>query len=153
MEARITTCSFQFVGFKHYGRFDEYDKLVARAFHDLKAKLEQICFGTDTTLALYEPQLGPEHVEGFFYVGIVCTDKPAELPDGAEYLRIDGRYAGARGQIKNMGAIYDDLVRWIQSNGQKQIWPSSLFIERYDFPIPETGLTLEEEVEVLLPIE
>lgn len=51
-----------------------------------------------------------------------------------------------------MGTIYDFVGSWIEQNGYKPIWPNTLFIERYQFPIPNE-LTLEEEVEVLLPIE
>ncbi|MFC5406448.1 GyrI-like domain-containing protein [Cohnella soli] len=152
MEGKITNLSFYAIGYKHSGRFDQYHVLVANAFQDLKTKMNQIPSRTDTTVALYEPQRGPEHVEGFFYVGVIVNEMPEDLPEGSELLSIEGRYASAFGQIKNMASIYDFLGSWIEENGHKQVWPDTLFVERYEFPIPEK-LTLEEEVEVLLPVE
>lgn len=151
MEGNVTHLRLHVIGYKHTGRFDQYHILVAKAFQDLKSKLSQIPSRTDTTVALYEPQRGSEHVEGFFYVGVIVSEKPEVTPVGSEYLLIDGLYASATGQIKNMGSIYDYVGSWIQQNGYKPIWPNTLFIERYKLPIPDE-LTLEEEVEVLLPI-
>lgn len=152
MEAKKTNCRFHVVGYKYTGRFDQYEKLVGQAFQELKSKLDKIPSRTDTTVALYEPKRGSEHIEGYFYVGVVVDEKPEKLPDGSEHIYVEGTYAGAIGQIKNMGKIYDFVGRWIRDNGYKQIWPDTLFVERYEFPIPRDQLTLEEKVEVLLPI-
>jgi len=152
MEGKIVQTSFHFIGYKHNGKFDQYETLVADAFKELATRLTDIPSRTDKTAALYEPQRGPEHTEGSFYVGVIVSEKPERVPAGSEYIHIDGRYASAKGQIKNMAAIYEYVGKWIEENEYKSIWPEAFFIERYDFPVPEDDLTLEEEVEVLLPI-
>ena len=153
MQGTKVQCQFHFVGYRFTGRFDHYDTLVAKALKEVRQKLHLVPSRTDTTVVLYEPQRGPEHTEGYFYVGVAVSEQPASLPDGSEYRFIEGMYGSARGRIKEMAAIYDFVGNWIRENGCTPIWLDTLFIERYEFPIPESDLTLEEEVEVLLPMQ
>lgn len=51
-----------------------------------------------------------------------------------------------------MEEIYLRINNWISENEYKPIWPDTLYIEIYDEPL-EPEITLEEEVQVYLPIE
>lgn len=144
-------CNFHVIAYKHSGRFDQYATLVESAFQELNRKRSQIPTCTDTTVAIYEPRRGPDHVEGFFYVGVIVEGKPMTLPEGSYYMHIEGTYSSAKGQIKDIGKIYESANQWIREHHYEPIWPDGLIVERYESPIPDV-LTFDEEVEVLLPI-
>jgi hypothetical protein len=155
MEGFTETIYHHVIGYRYTGRFDEYAKLVKQAFDELRGKLEDIPEKTGQTIAIYEPKKNEEHVEGFFYVGCIVEAEPSStvLQDGSEYLRLAGTYACANGTIGQMSTIYTFVEQWIKENGYRQLWPDTLFVERYEFPIPEGDITGEEPVMVMLPIE
>lgn len=155
MKGFTETITYHVIGYRHVGRFDEYATLVKRAFHDLRSRIGDIPGQTGRTVAMYEPIKGKEHVEGFFYVGCIVEAEPSSsaLPVGSEYVRLSGTYACAIGTIRQMSNIYAFVAKWIADNGYRQMWPDTLFVERYDFPIPEAEITGNEPVLVMLPIE
>lgn len=148
MEGIIKQVDLHVVGYKHSGRFEEYPVLVRQAFGELQQNMNLIPSRTGTTVALYEPMTG---VEGFFYVGFVVNDQPDSVPEGSEYIRVDGKYATAEGKIHQMGDIYDFVGNWIPENGHEQVYPDTLFVERYTFPISDQ-VSEDENVEVLLQV-
>jgi hypothetical protein len=106
MEAKLKVCEYHVIGYKYTGRFDSYHVLVGQAFQELQKRLGLIPSRTDTTVALYEPKRGDEHIVGSFYVGCVIREEPTDIPDGSEYIHIKGKYACGSGMIKQMGQIY-----------------------------------------------
>ncbi len=146
MSARTEYREFMVVGTKHTGMFTAYGTLVPEAAAKLHARAAEIPFRTQAEVALYQPKLRPDHVEGTFYTGYVVTAAPEVLPAGLEFLTVGGTYAVARGDERQMGEIYALLDRWIVEQGYVKESQNALYVEVYD----TSG---SHEVEVWLPLK
>lgn len=144
MEARAISRTFNVVGIRHQGSFSDYGSIVPAAAQQFLARAEQVTTGTGIEVSLYEPKRGADHREGFFYTGILVSAKPAELPDGMEYIELTSTYATVRGEEREMGDLYSFLERWIQEQGLVKDWPDALLVELFD----GTG-----QVEIYLPLK
>lgn len=139
---------FRIIGIKNKGSFMDFPRIVPEAALKFKARVNEIENSTDIEVTVYEPQKGPDHLEGTFWVGVLVEDEPAEVPEGMDYLYIEKIYAVNRGLGLDIGKLYVDLEQWIL--GQEFI-PETLdqyIIEMY-FPL-ENGT---EEFEIYIPIK
>ncbi|RED66135.1 GyrI-like domain-containing protein [Cohnella lupini] len=152
MNCKLSDLNFVFVGFKFTGLFSDYPKLIPQGLSEIKDKEQQIINRLDKTIILYEPCKGEDHKIGYFYLGWIMTKEQLTLPDEANLIRINGKYATSSGTIDQMEEIYSRINNWIREKEYKPIWPETLYIEIYETPLgPE--ITLREEVQVYLPIE
>lgn len=146
MEAKVVTRAFQVVGIKHTGKFAEYGSLVPQVAQQFLARVSEIPHHTEVEVTVYEQPRGSDHVEGYFYTGIVVTDEPASLPAGMEFFKVGSTYAVVRGDERQMGELYGFLVGWIAEQGLVTDRPDGLIIEVFD--APGTG-----EVEIYVPLK
>lgn len=146
MEANVLNRKFSFVGIKHTGKFADYGTIVPQAAQRFLARVSEIPHHTEVEVSVYEPARGGEHVEGFFYTGILVTAEGGQLPEGMEMVKLAGTYAVARGYEHQMGELYGFLDRWIQEQGHVKDWQDGLIVEVYDKP--GSG-----EVELYLPLK
>ncbi|MEH7385275.1 AraC family transcriptional regulator [Bacillus sp. JJ1521] len=137
---------FRVVGLKGSGAFVDYGVEVPKLAQQLLARKYEIKNHTDIEIALFEPKRDNNHLEGYFYVGLIVNDNLTEVPFGMEYIEKEQEYASIRGGINNLTNLHQHLKNWIDEQGYKRNLESYI-IETY-----HPMLSGEEEVEIYLPI-
>lgn len=144
-EARVGYRDYKVIGIRHSGLFSEYGKIIPQAMQSLQARKNEIPGETGTEVILYEPKLGDDHIEGYFYTGYLVPESAADIPEGMEYFHLLGQYASVTGDESRMGELYGGLDEWIRNNHLQKDWPKAFIIEVYDKNHPS-------EVEICMKI-
>ncbi|WHX98096.1 GyrI-like domain-containing protein [Neobacillus sp. DY30] len=146
MEFKYVKKNFRVVGIKGSGAFVDFGTEVPKLAQQFLNRLDEIEISSGTEIALFEPKKDENHQEGNFIVGLTVKDPLAELPMGMNYIETDQDYVTTRGNIKNIGNLHDQLLRWSADQGFKRKLECYI-VETYHSM--ENG---EEEVEIYLPI-
>lgn len=139
------THTFRIVGIKGHGAFENFATEVPEFARQLLHRTREIENHTNIEIALFEPKVSEDHLEGHYYVGILVKDKPSHVPKGMEYLEVSGIYASARGSIDRVDLLYEEVGRWTAEQHLSRDWESYI-VETYH--PTEKG----EDVEVFLPL-
>jgi predicted transcriptional regulator YdeE len=138
--------TFRIVGLKGEGAFTEFNTEVPKRARQFLERLHEIEAVPGPEIALYEPKRDTDHLEGIYYVGIMVDESLTNVPAGMEYIELDEEYVTAKGNVKHIGELHNDLLKWMDDQGYKRK-TGSYIVETYH-PL-ENG---EEEVAIYLPI-
>ncbi|WP_335485760.1 GyrI-like domain-containing protein [Bacillus sp. JJ1773] len=146
MECKRVKKDFKVVAMKNRGAFANYGSEVPKLAQQFMSRAGEIQNHSKTEIALYEPKRDENHLEGYYYVGMVVYDALNEVPSGMEYIEISQEYVTTRGRINDVGDLHLQLNKWSDENGyQKNL--GSYIIEIYHQI--ENDI---EEVEIYIPI-
>lgn len=146
MECKKIHKQFRLAGMKGNGAYADFGTDVPKAAQNLMARADEIEHRAGKEIAIFEPKRGERHLEGSYYVGMIVNQPLSEVPNGMEFIELNGEYAMARGNIKEVGSLHNGLMKWAVDMGYKQNMDAYI-VETYH-PL-ENG---EEEIEVYLPI-
>ncbi|TYS89775.1 GyrI-like domain-containing protein [Rossellomorea aquimaris] len=146
MNAEKMKKTFRIVGLKGEGAFTEFNTEVPKRAKHFLERLHEIESDHGPEIALYEPKRDTDHLDGIYYVGIMVDETLTNVPVGMEYIELDEEYVTTKGNVRHIGKLHNDLLKWMDDQGYKRK-PDSYIVETYH-PL-ETG---EEEVEIYLPI-
>ena len=138
---------FKLVGLKGSGEFVNFGNEVPLLSKQLLSRSCEILNSTATEIALFEPKKDEEHRLGHYYVGLIVSEKPNEVPSGMNYIEIYNSYVSTRGNISNLGELHLNLLQWAEQQGYQRDLHSYI-IETYH-PMEEG----EEEIQIYLPIQ
>ncbi|GAA0382924.1 effector binding domain-containing protein [Bacillus horti] len=149
MECKDTNLTYQIIGTKYTGRFNDYPVFIPNASEEFKTKYKE-AFGDESFLRaiVYEPKREESQETGYFYIGAVVEETPNHIPEGMERLQIQGSYGSIRAELdfSKMGEYYNTLINWITNKGLK-MHPTEHLIELYH---PNTNY--ETELEIYIPL-
>lgn len=137
---------FRAVGLKGYGSFDDYGKEVPKLAQQLLARKNEIKNASDIEIGIFEPKRDADHLEGYYYVGLLVNESIKDVPVGMEYIEREQDYVSTRGDIQKLDILHQQLLEWTNEQRYKRDLTSDI-IETYH---PTTNG--EEEVEIYLPI-
>jgi predicted transcriptional regulator YdeE len=146
MNAEKMKKTFRIVGLKGEGAFTEFNTEVPKRAKHFLERLHEIESDHGPEIALYEPKRDTDHLDGIYYVGIMVDETLTNVPVGMEYIELDEEYVTTKGNVRHIGKLHNDLLKWMDDQGYKRK-PDSYIVETYH-PL-ETG---EEEVAIYLPI-
>ncbi|MBN9654229.1 GyrI-like domain-containing protein [Halobacillus sp. GSS1] len=139
------THTFRIVGIKGHGAFENFATEVPEFARQLLHRTREIEKQTNIEIALFEPKMGEDHLEGHYYVGVLVKDKPSHVPKGMEYLEVSGTYVSTRGTIDRVDLLYEEAGQWIVEQQLTRDWLSYI-VETYH--PTENG----KDVELFLPM-
>lgn len=106
----------ELIGKKYTGKFEEYPTIIPTAIDDFKSEFTRL-FGDSqfTRTIVYEPWRGPNHSEGYFYVGALVNGSEQQTTGGLEHLKFNGEFASlsTHFDVNRMGEYYSALDNWI----------------------------------------
>lgn len=137
--------TFRIVAIKGHGAFENFATEVPDFARQLLHRTREIENHANIEIALFEPKMGEDHLEGHYYVGVLVKDKPSQVPKGMEYLEVSGTYASSRGPIDHVDVLYKEVGEWTYQQQLTRDWLTYI-VETYH--PTENG----EDVEVFLPI-
>jgi predicted transcriptional regulator YdeE len=146
MDCKKVIKMFRVVGIKGSGAFANFGTETPMLAQQFLSRLDEIENHSGTEITLFEPKREADHLEGYYYVGIMVNEPLKKVPVGMDYIETTQDYVTTRGQIKNIGNLHNFLLTWAFNQGYKRDLESHI-IETYH-PM-ENG---EEEVEIYLPI-
>lgn len=146
MDCKTVKKTFRVVGIKGSGTFANFGTEVPKLAQQFLGRLDEIENHSGTEIALFEPKRDADHLEGYYYVGVMVNEPLNKIPVGMDYIETTHDYVTTRGSIKNIGNLHNILLKWSDDQGYKRDLESHI-IETYH-PL-ENG---EEVVEIYLPI-
>ncbi|MEH7010632.1 GyrI-like domain-containing protein [Neobacillus niacini] len=146
MDCKTVKKTFRVVGVKGSGAFANFSTEIPKLAQQFLDRLDEIENHSGTEIALFEPKRDADHLEGYYYVGVIVNEPLKRVPVGMEYIETTQDYVTTRGKINNIGKLHNILLKWADDQGYKRDLESHI-IETYH-PM-ENG---EEEVEIYLPI-
>lgn len=146
MECKKVEKIFRVTGIKGNGAFANYGIEVPELAQQFLARLDEIDNRTNTEIALFEPKRDDNHLEGYYYMGIIVNETKKEVPVGMEYFETGLDYVTTRGKIYDLNKLHNKLLKWANEQGYKRNL-DALIVETYH-PMENS----EEEVEIFLPI-
>ncbi|MEO4053328.1 GyrI-like domain-containing protein [Solibacillus sp. CAU 1738] len=145
MDFKKVEKTFKVVGIKGKGSFENYSIEVPELARQFLSRINEIDSSNGNEIALFEPKIDEDHLEGNYYVGVIVDKSFSAVPEGMEYIELSQSYVSARGPITEIGTLYHNLLQWsIKQQYKRNI--ESYIIEIYH-PM-DNG----EEVEIYLPI-
>lgn len=146
MDCKTVKKTFKIVGLNGSGAFANFDTEIPKLAQQFLDRLDETENHSGTEIALFEPKRDDDHLEGYYYVGVIVNEPLKRVPVGMEYIETTQDYVTTRGKINNIGKLHNILLKWADDQGYKRDLESHI-IETYH-PM-ENG---EEEVEIYLPI-
>lgn len=146
MDCKTVKKTFRIVGLNGSGAFANFGTEIPKLAKQFLDRLDEIENHSGTEIALFEPKRDADHLEGYYYVGVIVNEPLKRVPVGMEYIETTQDYVTTRGKINNIGKLHNILLKWADDQGYKRDLDSHI-IETYH-PM-ENG---EEEVEIYLPI-
>ncbi|MBX0356778.1 GyrI-like domain-containing protein [Halobacillus sp. Nhm2S1] len=137
--------TFRIVAIKGHGAFENFATEVPDFARQLLHRTREIENHTNIEIALFEPKMNDDHLEGHYYVGILVKDRPSQVPKGMEYLEVSGTYVSAEGSIDCIDLLYNQVGQWRMEQNLTRDWLTYI-VETYH--PTENG----EDVEVFLPV-
>ncbi|WP_335422172.1 GyrI-like domain-containing protein [Bacillus sp. JJ1566] len=147
MECKKVKKLFKVVGIKGSGAFADFGTEVPKLAQQMMNRIDEIEYCSGTEIALFEPKRDADHLEGYYYVGLIVNEPLTEVPSGMEYIETHQDYVTTRGDINEIGNLHDYLLQWTVVKGYERDLDSYI-VETYH-PI-ENGA---EEVEIYLPVQ
>lgn len=147
MECKTVHKTFKVVGIGNSGTFANFGSDVPKSAGEFLSRANEIQNRSETEIALFEPKKDENHLEGRYYVGLIVKESLNEVPSGMEYIEVTQKYVTTRGNIKDVGDLHMQLLKWAESQGYQRNLDSYI-VETYH-PI-ENG---DEEIEIFLPIK
>ncbi|RND01206.1 GyrI-like domain-containing protein [Lysinibacillus halotolerans] len=138
---------FRAVGLKGFGAFNDYGKEVPKLAQQLLVRKNEITNSADIEIGIFEPKRDADHLEGYYYAGLIVNESIKEVPVGMEYIEREQDYVSTRGNIQNLNTLHQHLLEWANEQGYQRDLTSDI-IETYH-PLINGG----EEVEIYLPIQ
>jgi predicted transcriptional regulator YdeE len=145
MDCKTVKKTFRVVAIKCSGAFSNFGTEIPKLAQQFLNRLDEIDKHSGTEIALFEPKRDADHLEGYYYVGVLVNELN-KVPVGMDYIETTQDYVTTRGQINNIGTLHNILLKWADEQGYKRDLESHI-IETYH-PM-ENGV---EEVEIYLPI-
>lgn len=146
MDCNTVKKTFRVVGIKGSGAFSNFGTEIPKLAQQFLNRLDEIDKHSGTEIALFEPKRDADHLEGYYYVGVLVNEPLNKVPVGMDYIETTQDYVTTRGQINNIGTLHNILLKWADEQGYKRDLESHI-IETFH-PM-ENGV---EEVEIYLPI-
>ncbi|NYE05751.1 hypothetical protein F4694_002526 [Bacillus niacini] len=146
MDCKTVKKTFRVVGIKGSGAFSNLGTEIPKLAQQFLNRLDEIENQSGTEIALFEPKRDADHLEGYYYVGIMVNEPLNKVPVGMNYFETTQDYVTTRGRISNIGTLHNILLKWADEQGYKRDLESHI-IETYH-PIENDV----EEVEIYLPI-
>lgn len=146
MDCKAIKKTFRVVGIKGSGAFSNFGTEIPKLAQQFLTRLDEIENHSGTEIALFEPKMDADHLEGYYYVGVMVNEPLNKVPVGMDYIETTQDYVTTRGQINNIGTLHNILLKWADEQGYKRDLESHI-IETYH-PMENSV----EEVEIYLPI-
>ncbi|MEH7237984.1 GyrI-like domain-containing protein [Bacillus sp. JJ1562] len=146
MECNKVKKLFRVVGIKGSGAFADFGTEVPKLAQQMMNRIGEIEHCSGTEIALFDPKRDANHLEGYYYVGLIVNEPLTEVPSGMEYIEDHQNYVMARGNINDIGNLHNHLLQWSVEQGYTRNLESYI-VETYH-PMEGGG----EEVEIFLPI-
>lgn len=137
---------FRIVGVKGGGAFVNFGTEVPKLAKQFLTRLDEVENHSGIEVALFEPKMDANHLEGHYYVGVIVNETLKEVPVGMDYIEIAQSYVTTRGKTTNIDNVHKKLLKWADDQGYKMDLESHI-VETYH-PIENS----EEDVEIYLPI-
>jgi predicted transcriptional regulator YdeE len=146
MDCKTIKKTSRVVAIKGSGAFSNFGTEIPKLAQQFLNRLDEIENHSGTEIALFEPKRDADHLEGYYYVGVMVNEPLNKVPVGMDYIETTQDYVTTRGQISNIGTLHNILLKWADEQGYKRDLELHI-IETYH-PM-ENGV---EEVEIYLPI-
>jgi predicted transcriptional regulator YdeE len=146
MECKAVKKTFRVLGVKGSGAFANFGTEIPKLAQQFLGRLDEIKNHSGIEIALFEPKMDVDHLEGYFYVGVMVNGPLDKVPVGMDYIETTHDYVTTRSEMNNIGNVHNILLKWTNDQGYKRDLEAYI-IETYH-PM-ENGV---EEVEIYLPI-
>lgn len=147
MDFKLVDKEFKAVGLKGSGAFADFATEVPALAGQLMKRAKEIQNHTNVEVGFFEPKKGLDHLNGRYYVGLLISEVPSEVPEGMEYIEAGGHYATTRGSINDLGQIHQNVLEWMMRHNY--IHDTGAYIIEAYHPT-ENGT---EEIEIYLPVQ
>ncbi|MGP1908057.1 GyrI-like domain-containing protein [Metabacillus sp. JX24] len=135
--------TFKAAGMHGFGAFADFGSEVPELAGKFLKQLKTIGCEPATEAAFYEPKRDDQHLEGYFFAGMLVDDQHPENMERLEMQEQD--YVTVRGSLGQIADLHRELSAWALEQGYERDLEAYI-VETYH--PAENG----EEVEIYLPV-